>query len=114
MIADHSTGLAAEILRGNTKLAEPLLELLLLPLAYQVVLLLITLATPFAPTRIYALVGLSVVSVHVLAGIVVGGGNLDDFASLLAAPLYLIWKLAMSRMISKTARRDSAWLRTER
>ena len=114
MIADHSIALAAEILRGNTKLAEPLLELLLLPLAYQVVLLLITLVIPFTPARIYALAGLSVVSIHVVAGILVGGGDLDDFASLLAAPLYLIWKLAMSRMILKTARRDSSWLRTER
>jgi cellulose synthase/poly-beta-1,6-N-acetylglucosamine synthase-like glycosyltransferase len=114
MIADHSIGLAAEILRGNPKLAEPLLELLLFPLAYQVVLLLITLAIPFTPARIYALAGLSVVSVHVVAGILVGGGNLDDFASLLAAPLYLIWKLANSRLILKTARRDSSWLRTER
>jgi cellulose synthase/poly-beta-1,6-N-acetylglucosamine synthase-like glycosyltransferase len=114
IIADHSTGIAAEILRGNPKLAEPLLELLLLPLAYQVVLLLITLAIPFTPARIYALAGLSMVSVHVLAGIVIGGGNLDDFASLLAAPVYLTWKLTMSRLILKTARRDSSWLRTER
>jgi cellulose synthase/poly-beta-1,6-N-acetylglucosamine synthase-like glycosyltransferase len=114
MIAQHSIGLAAEIARGNTKLIEPLLELLLLPLAFQVVLLLIAVTLPFAPSRIYAIAALAVVGLHVIAGIKVGGGSIEDLAALLAAPFYVAWKLTMSPLILRAARRDAAWVRTER
>jgi len=114
MIANHSTGLAGEILRGNGKLAEPLLELVLFPLGYQVALLLTALAIPFTPVRIYALAALSVVVIHVVGAIVVGGGNLEDFVSLLAAPVYLAWKLAIAPLIFKSARHNASWVRTSR
>lgn len=114
MIAQHSTSLAAEIVRGDAQLIEPLLELLLLPLAFQVVLLLITLTIPFVPARAYALAALAVVGVHVVAGIKVGGGSIDDFASLLAAPFYIVWKLKMSSSILRLARHNAPWIRTER
>jgi hypothetical protein len=114
MIAEHSIGLAAEIVRGDAKLIEPLLDLLLLPLAFQVVLLLITLTIPFTPGRIYALAALAVAGLHVIAGIRVGGGNLEDVTALLAAPFYVVWKLAMSPSILRAARHASPWVRTER
>ncbi len=114
MLADHSAGLAAGILRGNTRLVEPLLDLLLLPLAFQVALLLATLAIPFAPARIYAVAALAIVVIHVAAGIIVGGGNFDDFAALAAAPFYIGWKLAMSPLIFRMARHNASWIRTER
>jgi cellulose synthase/poly-beta-1,6-N-acetylglucosamine synthase-like glycosyltransferase len=114
MIGDQAAGHAAEIFRGNIGLVEPLLELLLLPLAYQVVLLLVILAIPFAPVQIYALAGLALVGVHVAAAIVVGGGNIDDFAALAAAPFYVTWKLALSPFIFKMARHNTSWIRTER
>jgi cellulose synthase/poly-beta-1,6-N-acetylglucosamine synthase-like glycosyltransferase len=114
MIVQHSAVLVAGIVRGNTKLIEPLLELLLLPLAFQVFLLLITLTIPFTPGRVYSLAALIVVGVHVIAGIGVGGGNLVDVAALLAAPFYVIWKLAMAPLILRAARHDSLWIRTER
>ena len=114
MLADHSASLAAGILRGNARLAEPLLDLLLLPLAFQVALLLATLAVPFAPARIYAFAALAMIVVHVAAGIIVGGGNFDDFASLAAAPFYIGWKLAISPLIFRMARRNASWIRTER
>jgi cellulose synthase/poly-beta-1,6-N-acetylglucosamine synthase-like glycosyltransferase len=114
MLADHSAGLAAGILRGNVRLAEPLLDLLLLPLAFQVALLLATAAIPFTPARIYAFAALVMIVVHVAAGIIVGGGNFDDFSSLAAAPFYIGWKLAMSPLIFRMARRNASWIRTER
>lgn len=114
MIVDHSTNLVAAIFHGNTKLLEPLLELLLLPLTFQVVLLLVTMLIPFRASRIYALGGLIVVGAHVLAGISVGGGGVKDLAALSAAPFYVVWKLMMSPSIVKMARHNRPWVRTER
>jgi cellulose synthase/poly-beta-1,6-N-acetylglucosamine synthase-like glycosyltransferase len=114
MIADHSIRLFDGILHGNAKLVEPLLELLLLPLTFQVVLLLATMLIPFRAGRIYALAGLVVVGVHVLAGIRVGGGSVKDCASLFAVPFYVAWKLTMSPAIVKMARHNTPWVRTER
>ncbi len=114
MIADHSTTLITGILHGNIKLVEPLLELLLLPLTFQVVLLLTTVFIPFRASRLYALSGLAVVGAHVVAGIRVGGGSLKDLTSLFAAPVFVAWKLMMVPSIVKMARDNSPWIRTER
>jgi cellulose synthase/poly-beta-1,6-N-acetylglucosamine synthase-like glycosyltransferase len=114
MIADHSATLIGAIFHGNLKLVEPLLELLLLPLTFQVVLLLTTVIIPFRASRIYAVGGLAVVGAHVVAGIRVGGGDLKDVTSLLAAPLFVAWKLMMVPSIVKMTRDNSPWVRTQR
>ena len=114
MIADHSTSLAAGIVHGNTRLIEPLLDLMLLPLAFHVGLLLVTLALPLTPARIYALVALVVVGIHIVAAIGIGGGAIEDFAVLLAAPFYIAWKLTVSPMIPAMARHSTPWIRTKR
>ena len=67
-----------------------------MPLAFHVTLLGLTALMPFGIARIYALFGLALVAVHVMAGILVGGGDWRDFGALLWAPFYVAWKLAAS------------------
>jgi hypothetical protein len=95
-------------------LIEPLFELLLLPLAFHVVLLLAALAVPWEPARAWALIGLFVVATHVLAGIAVGGGGWRDVLALATAPAYVAWKIALAPAIARASRRSTVWVRTER
>lgn len=114
MIRETVPLLSGEVLRGQTRLLEPLFELLLLPLAFHVVLLMAALVIPSLPSQLYALLGLAVVGIHVCAGIVVGGGGPRDVLALFAAPFYVVWKLGLSRAIARASRRETDWVRTER
>jgi cellulose synthase/poly-beta-1,6-N-acetylglucosamine synthase-like glycosyltransferase len=114
MIAQNAPKLASRVLQGRLELAEPLLELLLLPLAFHAMLLAATVAVPFEPARIFALFGFMLLGFHICAGIVVGGGGWRDFAALLAAPAYILWKLTMLTKILKSASLETPWMRTER
>ena len=114
MIAQNVPGLAREVLNGRLALVEPLLELLLLPLAFHAMLLVATATVPFEPARIYALIAFVLLGFHICAGIGVGGGNWRDFAALMAAPPYVLWKLTMVSKILKSASFDTPWMRTER
>jgi len=114
MIREVAPRLAREVAAGNWRLLEPLLELLLLPLAFHVVLLVAALVLPVPWARAYACAGLGVVVVHVLAGIVVGGGGLRDVAALAAAPFFIVWKVALAPAIVGASRKETTWVRTER
>jgi len=54
------------------------------------------------------------VAVHITAGIIVGGGDWGDFAALLSAPLYIVWKLAALPKTLQSARAAAPWIRTDR
>jgi cellulose synthase/poly-beta-1,6-N-acetylglucosamine synthase-like glycosyltransferase len=114
MVVDWTPELTRRVLRGEWRLTEPLLELLLLPLAYHVLLLLAALVPPFGPTRAYALAGLLLVVVHVMVAIRVGRGGWRDLLALATAPLYILWKLTILRAIGRASRADAAWVRTDR
>jgi cellulose synthase/poly-beta-1,6-N-acetylglucosamine synthase-like glycosyltransferase len=114
MIREHAPSLLREVLAGRFRMLEPLLELLLLPLAMHVLLLLMAVAFPFAPVRLYGLAGLALVLLHVLAGVLVAGGGWSDVAALAAAPFYVAWKVLMIPVLIRTSRSSSAWVRTER
>jgi cellulose synthase/poly-beta-1,6-N-acetylglucosamine synthase-like glycosyltransferase len=114
MIREQTPGLALDVLKGRFRLLEPLLELLLLPLAFHVFLLLCLLAVPFPAGRVFALIGLSGVGLHVAAALVVGRAGWRDVLVLFAAPFYIIWKLTLGRHIFKSASAKAAWERTDR
>ncbi|MGA3106227.1 MAG: glycosyltransferase family 2 protein [Terriglobales bacterium] len=114
MMAHFAPALFGEVLRGRTRCLEPLLELLLLPLAFQVALLTIALATPVEAVRIYAACSLGVVLLHLLAAIAVGGGGWRDLLALASAPFYVIWKLKVVPQLLGSARKGAAWIRTGR
>jgi cellulose synthase/poly-beta-1,6-N-acetylglucosamine synthase-like glycosyltransferase len=114
MITQAMPALIKDIAKGNVRLIEPLLDLLLLPLGFHVLLLTALLALPFAATRIYALCAIGLVAFHVAAAVVIGGGSRRDFAALLASPFYVLWKLAAVPGIVRSASRNAEWVRTER
>jgi hypothetical protein len=111
---DSLPRLAVGVARGRRRLMEPLLELSLLPLAYHVLLLSLALLSSSAAVRTLGIVGLAIVAAHVLAALAVGGGGWRDLAALGGAPLYIAWKIGLAPIIGRAARRDAAWLRTER
>jgi cellulose synthase/poly-beta-1,6-N-acetylglucosamine synthase-like glycosyltransferase len=106
--------LARGAISGQPHLIEPALELLLMPLALHVSILGLTALMPAALARIYAFLGLALVVLHVTAGIIVGGGSGSDFAALLRAPFYVVWKLAALPKTIQSARVSAPWIRTER
>jgi cellulose synthase/poly-beta-1,6-N-acetylglucosamine synthase-like glycosyltransferase len=114
MMVQNVPQLARDVSGGRLALIEPLLDLMLLPLAFHVILLAGTVAIPFAPARIYALIAFAIVGCHVCAAIVIGGGDWRDLAALLAAPVYAIWKLKIIVKIFKAASLEAPWVRTER
>ena len=103
--------LLSEVLRGRIRLVEPLLDLLSLPLATVVVLLLLATLTP---ARIYAGLGLEIIGLYILIAALLGGEPLRDLAALLQAPFYLAFKIANLGRTRRAARSDAAWVRTER
>jgi hypothetical protein len=106
--------LLAGVIAGKFRLIEPALELLLLPLAFHVSILGLTLLMPFSLARIYALFSLLLVGIHVLAGLIVGGGDWRDLRALLSAPFYIAWKLAGLPKTLQSASATSPWVRTKR
>ena len=114
MIASQTPGLTGEILRGKWRLVEPLLDLILLPLAFHATLLLIAAASPWWLPRGLGLAGLAVIALHLCAAIRVGGGGLRDLAVLGAAPFYVAWKVALLPRLFRASRSNTAWVRTAR
>jgi cellulose synthase/poly-beta-1,6-N-acetylglucosamine synthase-like glycosyltransferase len=114
MMAEKIPLLTVEILKGRLRLMEPCLDLMLLPLAFHVLLLLLAAFTPFRPARDLALAGLAVVVFHLFAAIAAGGGTWKDVAVLGAAPFYVLWKVLLLPKVIATSRSGAAWVRTER
>ncbi len=114
MLMEKTPGMAREIVRGRFSFVEPFLDLLLLPLAFHVALLLLTALTPVWPVRGVAVAGLFVVALHLIAAIRITGGGLAAFAALLAGPFYVVWKILLIPRLLKTSRAKTAWVRTER
>ena len=114
MLLTKAPTLVQRILSGEFALTEPLFDLLLLPLAFHVVLLLVTAFTPFARVRDVALAGLATVTFHLVAAVWVTGGRARDLAALLGAPFYILWKLLLLSQIVRGAALRAAWVRTER
>jgi cellulose synthase/poly-beta-1,6-N-acetylglucosamine synthase-like glycosyltransferase len=114
MLAEKSPTLLREVLRGRLTLLEPLLDLLLLPLAFHVTLLIVAISAPLPIVRDIGLAGAAIVLLHLVAAIVVGGGNWRDAVTLAVAPFYVLWKLTLIPSLLRNARSNQAWVRTTR
>lgn len=114
MIGTQLPKLFGRVLRGELRLLEPTLDLALLPLAFHVLLLLVTLALPVGFARVYAGFGLVLVVLHALVAIRIGGGQVRDLYALSIAPFYIIWKLTILRLIGRSTARNANWIRTAR
>jgi len=102
------------VLKGRLIFLEPLLELLLLPLAFHVTLLAVAISTPLTVVRDIGLAGIGIVLLHLTAAIVVGGGSWRDIGTLAIAPFYILWKLILIPSLLRNARSNNAWVRTRR
>ena len=114
MIRQFVPTLARDVARGQFRLLEPMLELLLLPLGFHVLMLLAAASTPLLAIRLYSACALAVVGLHLLCAIAMGGGGWRDVSALLSAPFYLIWKLRIIPRLLRNASGSAAWVRTER
>jgi GT2 family glycosyltransferase len=114
VLRESGLPLLRAICAGQYTLIEPLLDLLLLPLAFHVALLLVAASSSVDLVRSYALAGLSVTLLHVMAALWRGGGTWKDVGALAVAPLYLVWKLSLIPAVLRTARPEAAWVRTVR
>ena len=114
MIVEHAPSLAREVAKGNWRMVEPLFELLLLPLAFHVSLLLAGLLLASSLGQAISIAGLAVVALHVVSAAIRAGAGIRDLAALGVAPLYILWKLSLTRSLLRAARHDAAWIRTER
>lgn len=114
MMLDFAPGIIRDIASGQGRLLEPLLDLLLLPLAFHFLLLCALMLIPNPSLRLYAASSLALVILHVLSAVWIGGGNKSDVLALLAAPFYILWKITLVRSVVQSSRKKAEWVRTER
>ncbi len=106
--------LLRQLIRGQLRMVEPLLDLMSLPIGYVAFLLLFALCLPLEWLRIYALLAVVILGCHVLAAARVGNNFAGDLRILARVPGYILWKLTMLPGILRSSRTDAAWVRTER
>ncbi len=106
--------LLTAVLQGKRRMLEPLLDLLALPLAKQAVLLVLGVLIPLTWLRAYSAFGLLLIALYVIVAASLSSHPLDALAALAAAPAYLVWKLLLIPRTRLAARKDAAWVRTQR
>lgn len=114
LLASQGPALAARVLAGQWRLADPLLDLLLLPLAWHFSLLLLALALGAAPVQIAAGAGLAGVALHVAVALRLMPARREHLRALLGAPAYVIWKLCLAATTWRAAGRHAPWVRSAR
>jgi cellulose synthase/poly-beta-1,6-N-acetylglucosamine synthase-like glycosyltransferase len=115
MFLDHGGPLLMRALRGEGRFLEPLLDLLLLPLAYHTVLLLALLALPLPLARLIGLAGLTILALHVVIAARVAGLAWGQLAEIFVyLPKYLWWKIVMLRSTVRASKTSTRWVRTDR
>ena len=106
--------LLRSVLRGRRRLFEPLLDLLAQPLATQAVLLILAALIPVLWLRIYTALSLAGIALSILVAASLSSDPACSLRALAAAPGYLLWKLFMIPRTRLAARKDAAWIRTQR
>lgn len=114
MMKQWSPRLLVRVLNGRLRLLEPLLDLLGLPLAFEVGILAVALCLPVEWLRFYAASTFALIALHILVAAANGPDFRGAMKALLTAPLYILWKLWMFPRIWRASRSDAAWVRTSR
>jgi hypothetical protein len=114
MRREWSGRLAGDVLRGQVRKLEPLLDVLALPLALQAILLACGLCVPLVWLRMYAGFGLLGMVLYVGVAASLGPDPARMLRALAAAPGYMLWKLMLLPRTRRAARKDAAWVRTAR
>ena len=106
--------LLADVVSGQLRLIEPLLDLLALPISLEVTLLVVAACLPVTWLRLYALGAFAVLLVHLTAAAASGPGLWATVKALSNVPSYILWKLWIFPEIWRASRTNAAWVRTER
>jgi cellulose synthase/poly-beta-1,6-N-acetylglucosamine synthase-like glycosyltransferase len=114
MLKAYPRRLLREIQRGHYRLIEPLLDILSLPLAMGVLVLLLALCIPCTWLRWYATISLLVIAGHFIAAVKAGPHFWRGLGVLLMVPKYILWKIALMPKILINSRRNASWVRTHR
>jgi cellulose synthase/poly-beta-1,6-N-acetylglucosamine synthase-like glycosyltransferase len=114
MLMTKAPSLLQDVVAGRMRCLEPLLELLLLPLAFHVTLVLIAASARLTFVRDIGLVGVLIVLLHLLATIALGDQVWRDLGTLMVAPFYVIWKIVLIPTLISNSRADRGWVRTGR
>jgi cellulose synthase/poly-beta-1,6-N-acetylglucosamine synthase-like glycosyltransferase len=114
VILDQVPRLLGGILSGRLRLIEPLLELLLLPLTFHIVLLALLFIISSGWQSVYAVGAFLLIFLHVIIAMLKGKASLQDWKALLTVPFYMLWKIINLRGILKAVRKGADWKRTSR
>ncbi len=106
--------LFVSVLRGNLRLLEPLLDLLSIPLANVVPILIAMVFIPLAWSRMYAAAGLLTLALYVSASIILSPSPAAAGRALLSVPSYLLFKVRLVRAKHRASLGQAAWVRTAR
>jgi cellulose synthase/poly-beta-1,6-N-acetylglucosamine synthase-like glycosyltransferase len=113
LMATRAPRLAAGLLRGRWRLADPLLDLLTLPLTWLSGLLLLALMLGATGQAAWAGAGLLLLAAHVTLALRLAGAQPAHWRALLGVPAYLVWKLGLAGATFTAARRNH-WVRSTR
>jgi cellulose synthase/poly-beta-1,6-N-acetylglucosamine synthase-like glycosyltransferase len=126
LLTEQAPALLRDMAQGRWRMLDPLLDLLLLPLAWHVSLLgasaLLALAALLLggalggafSLLVFALVGLGTVVVHVGVSLVLIGAGCHHLRALLGVPAYVFWKLRLASATWRASRRNALWVRSAR
>lgn len=113
LLKEQAWPLFKGIMQGNGLLIEPLLDLLLLPLGYHVLLLFLMLLVPMGIAKSFAIFGIIILVLHTVVAIKLIKGGWKDYLALLLSPLYIIEKIGrMGKIFNGMTKGD--WKRTPR
>jgi cellulose synthase/poly-beta-1,6-N-acetylglucosamine synthase-like glycosyltransferase len=114
-VGSRATGrLLAAAVDGKWRALETLADVWSLPLSRGVLALLLTAALPVHWLHVYAGVCAGIALLYVLQAAMLGAEPVRDLASLAAAPLYLVWKVAITPIVLRQSRSRAEWARTKR
>lgn len=114
LVRSWTPGLVSEIGEGDTKLVEPLVELLTPPLSYYSIFVLAGVASGSVVGAISSGIGLAVLAMHVGAAFWIGKLSMRDAGALAWAPLYIVWKVVKIPSIVVNSGKNAIWARTDR
>ena len=110
--------LLLEVLRGRLRMLEPLLDLRAPPLATEggalVLTLILSLVAHLPWLTIYSSTGLAAIFTYLIVTTSLNDSPVKALAALASAPAYLLFKVAMIPRTRLAARKDAAWVRTQR
>jgi cellulose synthase/poly-beta-1,6-N-acetylglucosamine synthase-like glycosyltransferase len=106
--------LLKQVLRGRLALAEPLLDLAGLPMAFAVSALVVACLLPVEAVRIYGIASLTIVAMHVLTAAWAGPRFFKTLRVLAMVPLYILWKFLLIPKLLRSSGAQAAWIRTAR